>query len=100
MKRKTADLIDPIIENRMLHKTHKILSSSILSHDSYSSTSDSDGESMSTSKANYDDEHYLYKAKKYHHKCQAKLMKMMSQGIPCPTGYERYLRPFYHLNKS
>lgn len=44
-------------------------------------------------KAN-DDELYLYKAKKYHYKCQQKLRELMAQGKPCPAGYEKYLEPF------
>lgn len=37
---------------------------------------------------------YLYKAKKYHYKCQAKLKQMMREGKAIPTGYEQYLQPF------
>ena len=41
-----------------------------------------------------DDQFNLYKAKKYHYKCQAKLRDMMSQGKQCPAGFEKYLKPF------
>ena len=45
---------------------------------------------------------YKYKAKKYHYKCQAKLLAMQKdatqknphQAWVCPTGYETYLNPF------
>lgn len=37
---------------------------------------------------------YLYKAKKYHYKCQAKLKEMMKEGKPIPQGYEQYLQAF------
>jgi len=37
---------------------------------------------------------YLYKAKKYHYKCQAKLKEMMREGKDIPQGYEQYLQPF------
>lgn len=41
-----------------------------------------------------DDQLNLYKARKYHYKCQAKVRNMMSQGQQCPTGFEKYLKPF------
>jgi hypothetical protein len=41
-----------------------------------------------------DDDINLYKAKKYHYKCQAKLRDMISQGKQCPAGFEKYLKPF------
>jgi hypothetical protein len=47
-----------------------------------------------------DEEHYRYKAKKYHYKCQAKLLDMKRQAQSrgqmwaCPSGFEKYLNPF------
>ncbi len=51
---------------------------------------------------NEDEEMYMYKAKKYHNKCYAKLMDMKKKaertnpGQPwtCPSGYSKYLSPF------
>ena len=40
------------------------------------------------------DEHYRYKAKKYHYKIQQKLKEMQTQGKAIPQGYEQYLKPF------
>jgi hypothetical protein len=40
------------------------------------------------------DDLYLYKAKKYHYKCQMKLKEMMARGESVPAGYEKYLQPF------
>lgn len=46
------------------------------------------------------DELYLYKAKKYHYKCQQKLTDLKQkagsngQSWKCPSGYEKYLLPF------
>lgn len=45
---------------------------------------------------------YKHKAKKYHYKCQAKLLDMKRsaerqnprQVWACPAGFEKYLRPF------
>lgn len=36
----------------------------------------------------------LYKAKKYHYKCQSKINEMMAGGQQCPMGFEKYLQPF------
>jgi len=41
-----------------------------------------------------DEEHYRYKAKKYHYKIQQKLKEMQTQGKAIPQGYEQYLKPF------
>ena len=40
------------------------------------------------------DEHYRYKARKYHYKIQQKLKEMQTQGKAVPQGYEQYLKPF------
>lgn len=42
---------------------------------------------------------YLYKAKKYHYKCQAVIKKLMEKGNKCPVGYEHYLNPYDPLMK-
>lgn len=36
----------------------------------------------------------LYKAKKYHYKCQAKIKSLMAEGKQCPSGFEKYLEQF------
>lgn len=41
-----------------------------------------------------EDDLLLYKAKKYHYKCQAKVKEIMAQGKSCPVGYEKYLQSF------
>ena len=40
------------------------------------------------------DEYYLYKAKKYHHKIKQKLLEMKKNGKQLPSGYEQYLNDF------
>jgi hypothetical protein len=50
--------------------------------------------SSSGNRFDSEDDLLLYKAKKYHYKCQAKLKEMMAQGKSCPVGYEKYLEPF------
>lgn len=48
------------------------------------------------------EELYKHKAKKYHYKCQNKLMEMkkasdlknMEKSWVCPSGFEKYLKPF------
>ena len=49
---------------------------------------------VSNARFNNEDDLLLYKAKKYHYKCQARLKERMSQGKTCPQGYEKYLQPF------
>jgi hypothetical protein len=47
-----------------------------------------DGQTMSR------EDLWLYKAKKYHFKCQKKLREMMANGQKCPAGFEKYLGRF------
>jgi hypothetical protein len=38
-----------------------------------------------------------YKARKYHHKIQTTLHRIMAGGKPCPQGYEKYLKPYNQI---
>lgn len=41
------------------------------------------------------EDHYLYKAMKYHMKIQMKLKQdYVNKGLSVPSGYEKYLQPF------
>lgn len=56
-------------------------------------TVDAPRNQVNTDKKN-DDALYLYKAKKYHYKCNRAIRDMMAGGKPCPAGFEKYLGPF------
>lgn len=71
-------------------------SKSSVSSTLFNSNAQMRGGNLPGSNTRFDNEEdlLLYKAKKYHYKCQAKLKEMMSQGKSCPAGYEKYLQPF------